>query len=184
MRRCNVCHIVKPIELFSKNASRPLGRSYDCKACMSKRKSAWYKINFERIREKNHKYKKDNKKKVAEAHNLYARQRYNTDPIFNFRVKIRNMIGKTFKKKGFSKNNKIEEILGCTIPFFFDYLEKQFTPEMTWENKGSYWHIDHIYPISMAKTQEDTVRLNHYTNLRPLEAKENLRKSNKLPNDL
>jgi hypothetical protein len=46
---------------------------------------------------------------------------------------------------------------------------------MNWENRGLYngelnygWDVDHITPISSAKTEEDVVRLNHYTNLQPL----------------
>ena len=46
---------------------------------------------------------------------------------------------------------------------------------MTWENRGLYngefnfgWDLDHIIPISTAKTEEDVIRLNHYTNFQPL----------------
>jgi hypothetical protein len=46
---------------------------------------------------------------------------------------------------------------------------------MTWENKGLYngnpnygWDIDHIIPLSEAKSKDDVIRLNHYTNLQPL----------------
>ena len=46
---------------------------------------------------------------------------------------------------------------------------------MTWENWGKYngelnygWDIDHIIPLSSAKTEDDIIRLNHYTNLQPL----------------
>jgi hypothetical protein len=34
------------------------------------------------------------------------------------------------------------------------------------ENFG--WDIDHFIPVSSAKTEEDIVKLNHYTNLQPL----------------
>ncbi len=51
---------------------------------------------------------------------------------------------------------------------------------MTWENRGLYngefnygWDIDHIIPISFAKTEEDIIKLNHYTNLQPLCSKIN-----------
>ena len=51
---------------------------------------------------------------------------------------------------------------------------------MTWENHGKYnnsegygWDIDHIIPISMAKTEEDVIKLNHYSNLQPLCSKIN-----------
>ena len=41
-------------------------------------------------------------------------------------------------------------------------------------------HIDHIVPLSTAKTEKDVYRLCHYTNLQLLNAKDNLRKSDKL----
>jgi len=51
---------------------------------------------------------------------------------------------------------------------------------MTWDNKGKYngelnfdWDIDHKIPISEAKSIEDVIRLNHYTNLQPLCSKVN-----------
>ena len=54
---------------------------------------------------------------------------------------------------------------------------------MTWENYGlKTWHIDHIKPLSLAKSMQDVIdqKLMHYTNLQPLWAKENISKSNKL----
>ena len=46
---------------------------------------------------------------------------------------------------------------------------------MSWDNHGLYngqqcygWDIDHIIPVSSANTEEDVIRLNHYTNLQPL----------------
>ena len=46
---------------------------------------------------------------------------------------------------------------------------------MCWLNHGD-WHIDHKIPLAAAKTKEDVIRLNHYTNLQPLWAAENLAK--------
>ena len=52
---------------------------------------------------------------------------------------------------------------------------------MNWDNKGKYkkdtynygWDVDHIIPLDTALTEADIVRLNHYTNLRPLCSKVN-----------
>ena len=52
---------------------------------------------------------------------------------------------------------------------------------MRWDNHGE-WHMDHIKPISLAKTENEILELNHYTNFQPLWANENLSKSNKYYN--
>ena len=51
---------------------------------------------------------------------------------------------------------------------------------MNWENYGLYngelnygWDIDHIIPNSSALTEDEFIKLNHYTNLQPLCSKVN-----------
>ena len=51
---------------------------------------------------------------------------------------------------------------------------------MSWELMGLHIHIDHIIPLSSAKTEEEVYKLFNYTNLQPLWAKDNLIKSNKI----
>jgi len=50
---------------------------------------------------------------------------------------------------------------------------------MTWCNMGE-WHIDHITPYASARTEEDIIKLSHYTNLQPMWAEENLTKNNRI----
>ena len=50
---------------------------------------------------------------------------------------------------------------------------------MSWDNRIE-WHLDHIIPISLATTEEEIIKLNHYTNFQPLWAEENIRKGNKV----
>jgi hypothetical protein len=51
---------------------------------------------------------------------------------------------------------------------------------MNWDNWSVHrWHLDHIIPLDSGKNQEEVEKLCHYTNLKPLWAEVNLKKSNK-----
>jgi hypothetical protein len=53
---------------------------------------------------------------------------------------------------------------------------------MSWGNRNE-WHIDHIVPLSVAETEAELIKLGHYSNLRPLFAKDNLAKSDQMLNE-
>ncbi len=74
------------------------------------------------------------------------------------------------------------ELIGCSSKELESYLETQFTEGMTWDNYGYYgWHIDHIKPCASfdLSDPEQQKLCFHYSNLQPLWAKENIKKSNK-----
>ena len=80
-------------------------------------------------------------------------------------------------------SGSFEQIVGCSWPEFKVYFENLFEPGMTWSNhslKG--WHVDHIIPVSSFDlTDPDEQRkANHWSNLQPLWAFDNLSKSNKI----
>lgn len=80
--------------------------------------------------------------------------------------------------KGHLKSENTFKLVGCRAPELKIYLEKQFTPNMTWDNYGTYWHVDHIvqiqeFDMSIPDEQEKAF---HYSNLRPLEAGKNMSK--------
>jgi hypothetical protein len=84
--------------------------------------------------------------------------------------------------KGNNKSQHSIELIGCSSKELESYLENQFTEGMTWENYGYYgWHIDHIKPCSSFDlTDPEQQKLCfHYSNLQPLWAKDNIKKSNK-----
>lgn len=60
------------------------------------------------------------------------------------------------------------------------HLEKQFLRGMGWHNMGM-WHIDHIVPLSSfdAQIESDFLRAWALSNLRPLWARENMKKKAK-----
>lgn len=53
---------------------------------------------------------------------------------------------------------------------------------MIWSNYGSYWHVDHIIPCSSfdLTNPEEQKKCFHFTNLQPLTAVDNMRKSSKI----
>lgn len=69
--------------------------------------------------------------------------------------------------------------LGFSRAEFVTHMEKQFTKEMTWENYGSYWHIDHIIPLS-AFNLDEMDEAWALPNLRPFHAVANIKKADKL----
>lgn len=104
---------------------------------------------------------------------------YILNPVIAFKEKARSLIRCAFKRKSYRKNTKTQEILGCTFEEFKIHIESQFTDGMSWEVFDQI-HIDHIIPMATAKTIEDILILNHYTNLQPLWAIDNLKKGSKL----
>lgn len=153
--------------------------------------------NKKELQEYHKKYREENSDKLKEYQKEYAKanrgkindrvkERKIEDPLFKLSSNVRCLIKNSIKKCGYVKSKKSEEILGCSIKEFKVYLESQFEPWMTWENNGMCkkgeltWQLDHIIPISSAKTEKEILELNHYTNFRPLESFENLKKSNKL----
>jgi hypothetical protein len=72
-----------------------------------------------------------------------------------------------------------EKLLGYTKEQLCEHLSKQFSPNMSWDNYGSFWQIDHVVPISWFKTKKQ--QLKHgwaLKNLQPLELQLNNAKSN------
>ena len=75
-----------------------------------------------------------------------------------------------------------QHAVGYSVDDLRAHLERQFERGMSWDNYGD-WHIDHIIPASSFKY--DTVDDPDFhacwalTNLRPLWARENIRKRDK-----
>jgi hypothetical protein len=139
------------------------------KDLIKERVSNNYHKDPEKKLEYQRKYAKDNKEKISEYKRIYQRKRRTEDTIFKLKHSISRMIRNSLKNNGFIKYKRSNEILGCSIEELRIILESKFDESMTWENYGIIWDIDHIVPLSTAKTEEDVIRLNHYTNLQPLD---------------
>jgi hypothetical protein len=142
----------------------------------------YYEKNKEKSREyylKNKEKQKLNRQKNKDNDNFNRRNRKKIDSLYKLKCNTRALIAVSISKKGYTKKSRTFEILGCTIEDFKQHLERQFLKGMSWDNR-SEWHLDHIYPISLAKDEHEVIKLNHYTNFQPLWAKDNLEKNNKI----
>ena len=133
--------------------------------------------------EKIKKYKTETKERFRKAKNetdrKYRAKRLAIDPVFKLKATLRHRLCNFFKQKNFKKNKKFVDYIGCTVEQLSLHIESQFKDGMSWENHGK-WHIDHIIPLAISKTEDDVYKLSHYTNLQPLWANENLKKGSKI----
>lgn len=103
----------------------------------------------------------------------------NETAVGKLKHRVRNLIGDSLRRNGYTKRSRTHEILGCDFDAFVQHIERQFTKGMSWDKVGKAIHIDHIIPLATATTEQEVLALNHYTNLRPLWAEKNLSKSAK-----
>lgn len=200
-KQCSKCKIFKIVSEFHKCKAKEDGLNNECKTCINAYKNLYRKKNAvisrgyqkkyrethkEKIVEKGKLYYIDNKEKITIRNknwlnnnrsrvNEYQKKRkaklYNEDPLFKITCRLRQRLYGTVKNK---KSVSALELLGCTVESLKEFLEKQFVNGMSWENYGK-WHIDHIIPCSsynLLDLEQQKICF-HYTNLRPLWAKEN-----------
>ena len=148
---------------------------------IKEKQKEYYLKHREYVKDKSAKYYEDNKEKVLKRHCNYLKDRKLNDTVFRQKESVRLFIQSSFRRAcngKYKKSKRAEEILGCSMDFFMNYIESKFQEGMSFDNYGE-WHIDHIIPLSSAKTEEGIYELCHYTNLQPLWAKDNIAKSNK-----
>lgn len=120
--------------------------------------------------------------------NRKARIRFSSDPAFAMEMRVRTSVKQSVRlalKSGAAfkpKSGRTLDRMPWTTPELVAHLERQFLPGMSWSNMGE-WHIDHVQPLSSFRiTGLDCPELRaawSLSNLRPLWAKDNLRKSAK-----
>lgn len=141
----------------------------------------WQRNNKDRHVENGRKYQEANRERVAKYKKNYEKERRANNSLFKLSGNIRNLIRNSFNNKGWSKATRTQSILGC------DFVTLEAHLISTALKNYGYWldcqeyHIDHIIPVSSATTEEELLKLNHYTNLQYLTPEDNLKKSNNAP---
>lgn len=126
-------------------------------------------------------YRTKHRKEITAKNVIYQKVKIENDVNYRLRWLLRSRINIAIKRQLGSKCFKTIELLGCSIQQAREHIEKQFKDGMTWENHGT-WEIDHIIPVSSFNltNPEEQKKAFHYTNLQPLNWKENRLKSNKI----
>ena len=89
---------------------------------------------------------------------------------------IQNRLCKSIRAQ-IRRHETTEQLIGCSIDNYKQFIEKQFIQGMTWTNVGQ-WHIDHIKSLCQFDLTDPLQRSAafHYTNTRPIWANDNLKK--------
>lgn len=177
MKRCPQCGTAKSTDCFMR---RKIGGYYSyCLECCKEQSNAKRLADVEGDRAKKlRSWKKrlaENGDAMREVRNGWRRVKRKTDPVYAMESRVRALLLTAFKRKGFTKRSTTYRIVGCSWPDLADHIQRQFLRGMSWSNREK-WHLDHIVPLATAKTETDVVALNHFTNLRPIWAKDNLSK--------
>ena len=197
---CSKCKLEKDVCEFYKHSKYPNIYRGQCKKCMNNNSLSYYSNNKEKIKEQSKIYVIKNSEKIKKRRKLYVEKNpnlykdwvkknkehrknyiknYNSNPISKLKNSLRSRINELMNKK--YNNPRTIDLVGCDYEFLITYIESKFITGMSWDNYGYYgWHLDHIIPLSSAKTEEELRKLWHYTNLQPLWAEDNLKKSNKI----
>ena len=191
MKVCKKCLIEKKIEEFYSDKRHKCGVVGICKDCYNLNQKKWKRNNPDKVRNSVMNWHYNNPDRVKtnrinwvknnpdKAKEVQKNQKQK--PEYKIRNSVRKRMNNYLKLKNFTKKNKTSDVFGLTPQELIVYIESQFKDKMSWSNYGYYgWHIDHIIPLSSAKSEDEIYKLCHYTNLQPLWAEDNFKKSNKI----
>jgi len=170
-------------KLNERNRQRDRSEYWSCPELKERRRELYQKNNE---KERRKKYQQNLTQEQKAKRNKWVREyraeRKNNDPTFLMMQRLRERMHKALRQANSKKKSHMMDSIGCTPEFLVNYLKVRFKPGMTWDNYGSEWHIDHVRPLAdfdLSKKSEQ-LKANHYTNLQPMWATENLAKSNKI----
>lgn len=192
---CCTCKTWKSLTTYNKSPTKWDGLRNECKDCLAsyrkknKDKMTEYNKNYwvetkEDQTERHKKWKSENREHVNEYNRMYKKaweaNKRATDPSWKLLKNLRCRLWSALKSQSATeyKAAQTRELVGCDLDVLRAHLESKFTPEMTWENYGSYWHCDHVIPCAswdMTKLLDQALCFN-YKNLQPLEGSENVSK--------
>ena len=149
----------------------------DNKKAILDQKKQYYEIHKATILKRINQHYKNNKEIKISYEKQHYIEKYNSDPIFRLRKVLRARLKQAIKNNQ-RKGSAVRD-LGCSIEFFKRYIEKKFHNNMTWNNWGEVWELDHIIPLCKfdLTKRSQLLKACHYTNLQPLSIEDHQKKT-------
>lgn len=196
MKTCSQCKKSKTESEFYKKACSKDGLRSNCKQCVQKyaqstkdRKTRYDKqyylvhkegkdklaiAYYHANKQKKKSYDKQNRSKVYAS----RKERYRTDLNYKLTCNLRSRLYSALRRN--TKSASTFVLLGCSVEELKKHIGAQFTEGMSWDRvMNGEIHIDHIKPCAsfdLSKVEEQRLCF-HYSNLQPLWAKDNFKKS-------
>ena len=179
LKLCKYCKKELPINCFRhnrckcKDCEKYYGRKY--RQCGIGKQNAieWSNNNKDKHKKLQSEWAKNNRQHLNYKFNF----RYHDDFTFKMKKNCHRQLLKNLNKK-----SSTMKYFSCDIELFTKWLRYCFTNEMTMNNHGSHWHLDHVIPISLfdLNNPDEVYLCFYYLNYMPIKAKDNLSKNNKI----
>lgn len=182
-KKCGKCQKLKPLEDFYKNRSKPLGVRDECKICHKVYLSSDAHREVKTKHRSSNKYKEtttlySKSKEFKESQRRYRNKQYKNSEIYRIVALYRARLKKFLLQRSTRKStNTMLGVVGCSKEFLSAYLESRFSEMHGFPLPDrKLLNIDHIVPLCTANTEEDVIKLSHYTNLQWLLIEDNKKK--------
>jgi hypothetical protein len=190
--KCKECRKISNKKSREKNKEQLAARKHEYyennKEKICKKRKQYYDEHREEAIIKTKEWKDNNPEKVSawakqwrDSHrdilNKQWKERYENKIQFKLSVILRRRLRLAIKKQ--YKSGSAVNDLGCSISFLKQYLESKFYGNMTWDNYGEVWEIDHTIPLWKfdLNNRDEFLKANNYVNLQPLTKEDHTLKS-------
>ena len=135
MKRCSKCKTISLKNNFNGDKTKNDGFNPICKVC----RIGYYNKKREQGIEYAKLYARQNRARI----NAYERQKRLTDSNYKLGHKIRAMTRQAFNLQNIKRTNKTIDLIGCSQTFLRKWILHQLYGDMTEENYGKIWCLDH-----------------------------------------
>ncbi len=180
LKLCKYCNQELPLDYFRHNrckckeCEKSCGRKYRQGIIGKQKAKEWTSNNKNKHKKLQSEWAKNNRQHLNNKFNL----RWKNDVEFKIKKSCQKHLLNNLK----NKQKSTMKYFSCDINFFIEWIEFCFTKNMTINNHGTIWHLDHVIPVSTfdLKNQDEVYLCFHYLNYMPLLAYDNTSKNNKI----